>query len=60
MLIGMGMEMLGVGMVIPAMALMMQSDLAVRYPELTPILKHLGNPTQERLVVVGMPSRTMS
>lgn len=54
MLIGMILETLGIGLVIPALALMTQSDLAARYPMLAPVLNSLGNPSQEHLVVFGM------
>ena len=51
---GMVMETLGVGLVIPALAMMTQSDLAQRYPRLAPALHALGDPSRERLVVLGM------
>lgn len=53
-LIGMVLETLGVGLVIPALALMTQRDIAVRYPAVKPALALIGHPTQERLVVMGM------
>jgi len=54
MLVGMVMETLSIGMVIPALAMMTQGNLAVRYPLLTPWLSGLGSPSHDRLVVVGM------
>ena len=54
MLIGMVLETVGIGLVIPALALMTQSDLTVKYPLLAPWLKMLGHPSQERLIIVGM------
>jgi ATP-binding cassette, subfamily B, bacterial PglK len=54
MLIGMALETLGVGLVIPALALLTQSDIAHTYPVLTPILHALGNPSQQKLVIGGM------
>lgn len=54
MLIGMGLETLGVGLVIPAIALLTQSDLAVKYPALQPLLLMMGSPSREVLVVGGM------
>lgn len=54
MLIGMVLETLGIGLVIPALALMMQSDLAAKYPLLVPWLNILGNPSHERLIIGGM------
>jgi ABC-type multidrug transport system fused ATPase/permease subunit len=52
--LGMLMETLGVGLVIPALAVMTQPDLALRYPRLVPLLHSLGDPSQARLVVMGM------
>lgn len=54
MLIGMVLETLGIGLVIPALALMTQDDLAAKYPVLAPWLNGLGNPGHERLVIYGM------
>ena len=47
-------EALGVGLVIPVVALMTQGDLGSRYPALVPWLSRLGNPSQEWLVVAAM------
>jgi ABC-type multidrug transport system fused ATPase/permease subunit len=54
MLIGMVLETLGVGLVIPAIGLLTQSDFARNYPALQPALQALGNPSQKSLVVGGM------
>ena len=54
MIIGMVLETMGVGLVIPALALMTQSDIAIKYPELQPFVSSLGNPSHEQLVVYGM------
>ena len=54
MLIGMVLETLGVGLVIPALALLTQSDIALRYPAFQPVLYALGNPSQQTLVIGGM------
>jgi ATP-binding cassette, subfamily B, bacterial PglK len=51
MLVGMTLETLCTGLVIPAIALMMQQDLATTYPQFQPMLAYLGNPTQAELVV---------
>ncbi len=56
MIVGMLLETLGIGLVIPAIALFLRSDLAIRYPQLRPVLAALGNPTQMKLVVGGMIS----
>lgn len=52
--VGMVLETLGIGLVIPALSLMAEGDPAVRYPSLTPWLNRLGNPSREQLVVWGM------
>jgi len=54
MLIGMVLETLGIGLVIPALALMTQGDLATKYPALVPWLNSLGNPSHTRLIIAGM------
>lgn len=50
----MALETLGVGLVIPALALFTQSDFAAKHPALQPILHSLGNPSQQSLVIGGM------
>lgn len=52
--IGMVMETLGVGLVIPALALLTQRNFASNYPALQPVLQALGNPSQQTLVIIGM------
>ena len=54
MVAGMALETLGIGLVIPAMALLVDSDLAGTYPALDAILDALGNPSHVRLIVMGM------
>jgi ABC-type multidrug transport system fused ATPase/permease subunit len=54
MLIGMLLETLGIGLVIPALALMIQTDLTAKYPALIPWLNSLGNPSHESLIIGGM------
>ncbi len=54
MLISMLLETLGVGLVIPALALMADSNIATRYPALEPILAVLGHPTHVQLIGGGM------
>jgi ABC-type multidrug transport system fused ATPase/permease subunit len=54
MTIGMLLEMLGVGLVIPALALLTQRDLANNYPALQPTLQALGSPGQQTLIIGGM------
>ena len=54
MLIGMAMEMLGIGLIIPIVTIFTQDDIAVKYPEIIPILNIFGNPSQEELLVGAM------
>ena len=54
MLVGMVLETIGVGLVIPAIALMSQGDVATKFPRLAPVLAWLGNPTQARLMAGAM------
>lgn len=54
MLIGMVLETLGIGLVIPVLALMTQNDLTVKYPFLAPWFARLGNPSTLQLVLGGM------
>jgi ABC-type multidrug transport system fused ATPase/permease subunit len=51
MVVGMALEMLCTGLIIPAIALMTQEGLTTSYPQLQPILDYLGNPTQAQLIV---------
>lgn len=50
MVIGVFLETLGVGLVIPAITIMMQVDLANSYPAIAMVLDNLGNPSQAELV----------
>ena len=54
MLVGMLLEMLGIGLVVPAIALFTQRDAASDYPFLEPILGAFGNPSQHTMVIAGM------
>ena len=54
MIIGMLMETLGIGLVMPAIALMTKVDLVNKYPAIHPILSYLGSPSQSQLVFTGM------
>jgi ABC-type multidrug transport system fused ATPase/permease subunit len=54
MFVAMVLETLGVGIVIPALALLSQRDIASKYPALQPALHALGNPSQQHLVIGGM------
>ena len=54
LLIGMVLETLGVGLVLPALAVMTEGDLGSKYPMVQPVLTRLGAPSREQLVVGGM------
>jgi ABC-type multidrug transport system fused ATPase/permease subunit len=54
--VGMVLETLSVGLLIPVITLMMQNDLAIRYPRMQPLLTFLGNPTQTQMIVATMLS----
>lgn len=54
MFIGMVLETLGIGLVIPVIALLTQHDFASRYPAFQKVLQSLGNPGQQILVTGGM------
>ena len=53
-LISMFLEILGVGLTIPAITLLIKADLINEYPFLKPIISVLGNPSHFNLVVIGM------
>ena len=54
MVIGMLFETLGIGLVIPALALMAQADVGAKYPWLAPWIVRMGNPSHATLVAGGM------
>ena len=54
MLVGMVMETLGVGLVIPALALLTQPEIVFHWPLLSPVFETLGNPSKEQVVIAGM------
>lgn len=54
MIVGMFMETLGIGLVVPAIALFMEEDVGAAHPQLRPFLNWIGNPERHQLVVWGM------
>jgi ABC-type multidrug transport system fused ATPase/permease subunit len=54
MFVGMLFEALGIGAIVPALGLMMSSNIAAQYPILKPVIAWLGYPSQAELVVMGM------
>ena len=53
-LVGMAVETLGLGLVIPAMVMLTQRDIAAIYPSLQPAIRALGNPDSDGIVVAGL------
>jgi len=54
MLVGMLLETLGIGLVIPTLAVMTQGNIESRYPSLAPAISLLGHPSNDKLVIWGM------
>src|SRR5688572_27568065 len=54
MVIGMALETLGVGLFLPALAVLTTTDFAGAYPSMVPFLEAIGNPGQEALVALAM------
>lgn len=54
MLMGMVLETLSVGMVVPAIALLAQNDFIERYPSFHPVLYFFGNPSHQSLIIGGL------
>jgi ABC-type multidrug transport system fused ATPase/permease subunit len=54
MFVGMILETLGIGLVVPAIALMTRDDLGTRLPAFGRLVAWLGNPNREQLVIGGM------
>ena len=54
MMIGMLLETLGIGAVVPALALMTPGAMGTKYPALLPLLNGLGNLSQARLIIAGI------
>jgi len=48
------MTLLGAGLMIPAITLLTQRDVARTYPALQPALHALGNPREQTLIIGGM------
>jgi ATP-binding cassette, subfamily B, bacterial PglK len=54
MFVGMVLETLGIGLIVPMLALMTNSNLTSDYPMLVPWMERLGNPSREKLVIFSM------
>lgn len=47
-------EMMSVGMIIPAFALLMEKNVSQKYPAFKPIIDYFGNPSQKIIISIGM------
>jgi ABC-type multidrug transport system fused ATPase/permease subunit len=54
MIVGMGLEALGVGLVLPVLAVLSQHDLASKLPIMSALFGMMGNPSQPTMIVLGM------
>jgi len=54
LLIGMGLETLSIGMVIPALGILIQESYFDRFPSLVPVFEVFGNPTHAELITFGL------
>jgi len=54
MVVGMVVDTLGISLVIPGIAMLIEADLAKTHPRLQPLLEALGNPTRTELIVGAM------
>lgn len=54
MLFGVCLETLGVGLVIPTLAIFSQHNIAEKYPAIRPMLQFLGNPDPDTLLIGGV------
>jgi len=54
MLVGVFLETLGIGLVIPTLAIFSEHNIAEKYPAITPLLRFLGNPDPDTLLIGGV------
>jgi ABC-type multidrug transport system fused ATPase/permease subunit len=54
MLIGVCLETLGIGLVVPAFALFSEHDITSKYPAIRPLVHFLGNPDSVTLLIAGI------
>ena len=47
-------EMLGIGILLPAMSVILNKNIGATYPSILPLLKFLGNPNQVKLIAITM------
>jgi ABC-type multidrug transport system fused ATPase/permease subunit len=53
-LFGTGLETLGIGLIVPAVALMTYENISDKYPSISPLLTAMGNPSQQKLIILGV------
>ena len=46
--------MLGIGILLPAMSVILNKNIGATYPSILPLLKFLGNPNQVKLIAITM------
>ena len=51
-IVGMALETLSVGMVLPALGILMSDTYFEKFPTLTPILDYLGTPSHKELIIL--------
>ena len=54
MLIASLMEVIGVGLIIPIITLLTENDIVSKYPQIEPLLRVMGNPSSEIIVIYSM------
>jgi len=54
MLLGVCLETLGIGLVIPTLAIFSEHNIAEKYPAIRPLLQFLGNPAPDALLIGGV------
>ena len=59
-LLGMCLETLSVGMVVPALGILMSESYFDQFPSLYPLLELLGNPTHKHLIFIGLSALAAS
>lgn len=54
MFVGIIVELLGLGMILPLLSILSTDDMANAHPQFVPILDFLGNPTQKELIFIAL------
>lgn len=54
MFIGIIVELLGLGMILPLLSILSTENLATAHPKILPVLDFLGNPTQKDLILIAL------